>query len=181
MEEVSSAAISTKSGQVAQASSTLSSSSELEKVIEQVPLQSLSSLSHFKELCTGVSEELTSNPMSPVLLKSEIGSSEETLSNNVTASSSAFVSSSNIIGSHEIIDCDNRKDSTSSNNNKKPVQDSEDSSYDSDCEVSDGTSHYDVSRTVSDTLGQEFAEYVTLSKSGGDASLLSKVITIFSI
>lgn len=50
---------------------------------------------------------------------------------------------------------------------KQPLQDSEDSSYDSDCEVSDATtSHNDVSRTVSDTLGQEFEEYVTLSQRG---------------
>ncbi|GIY92919.1 putative ribonuclease ZC3H12B [Caerostris extrusa] len=52
---------------------------------------------------------------------------------------------------------------------------SEDSSYDSDCEVAESTGtpqgelpgmasdphHDDVSRTVSDTLGAEFAEYVT--------------------
>ncbi|ODM94127.1 putative ribonuclease ZC3H12C [Orchesella cincta] len=50
---------------------------------------------------------------------------------------------------------------------KQPLQDSEDSSYDSDCEVSDATtSHNDVSRTVSDTLGQEFEEYVTISSKG---------------
>lgn len=50
---------------------------------------------------------------------------------------------------------------------KQPLQDSEDSSYDSDCEISDATtSHNDVSRTVSDTLGQEFEEYVTISARG---------------
>jgi ribonuclease ZC3H12 len=37
----------------------------------------------------------------------------------------------------------------------------EDSSYDSDCEDS-GRGHDDVSRTTSDTLGAEFAEYVSL-------------------
>ncbi|GAB0090152.1 uncharacterized protein DMENIID0001_048420 [Sergentomyia squamirostris] len=42
------------------------------------------------------------------------------------------------------------------------VAEAEDSSYDSDCEVDD--SHQQVSRTTSDTLGQEFAEYVS---SGG--------------
>ena len=36
----------------------------------------------------------------------------------------------------------------------------EDSSYDSDCESAPRT-HDDVSRTVSDTLGAEFAEYVS--------------------
>uniref|UniRef100_A0A1L8DY25 Putative ribonuclease n=1 Tax=Nyssomyia neivai TaxID=330878 RepID=A0A1L8DY25_9DIPT len=39
------------------------------------------------------------------------------------------------------------------------VAEAEDSSYDSDCEVDD--SHQQVSRTTSDTLGQEFAEYVS--------------------
>lgn len=37
----------------------------------------------------------------------------------------------------------------------------EDSSYDSDYEAEDLASHHDVSRTVSDTLGAEFAEYVS--------------------
>jgi len=55
------------------------------------------------------------------------------------------------------------------NTKKKLAQDSEDSSYDSDCEVSDGT-HYDVSRTVSDTLAQEFSEYVTLNSSSSGNS-----------
>jgi hypothetical protein len=87
------------------------------------------------------------------------------------------------MGSHEIIDCEKRKDSetssgtTATSSSKKPVQDSEDSSYDSDCEVSDGTTHYDVSRTVSDTLGQEFAEYVTIAETGD--ALLSRVRHIF--
>lgn len=44
---------------------------------------------------------------------------------------------------------------------KKLTLESEDSSYDSDYDTTDGTSHNDVSRTVSDTLGQEFEEYVT--------------------
>lgn len=35
----------------------------------------------------------------------------------------------------------------------------EDSSYDSECDADD--SHEQVSRTASDTLGQEFAEYVS--------------------
>ncbi|CAL8108892.1 unnamed protein product [Orchesella dallaii] len=57
---------------------------------------------------------------------------------------------------------------------KQPLQDSEDSSYDSDCEVSDATtSHNDVSRTVSDTLGQEFEEYVTISPKGQQTAGLS--------
>lgn len=77
---------------------------------------------------------------------------------------------------HEIIDCENRIDSS---NNKKPIQDSEDSSYDSDCEVSDGTTHYDVSRTVSDTLGQEFAEYVTLHSSESFEALKSPVSSYY--
>lgn len=38
----------------------------------------------------------------------------------------------------------------------------EDSSYDSDCEADD--SHEQVSRTTSDTLGQEFAEYVNCNQ-----------------
>jgi hypothetical protein len=37
----------------------------------------------------------------------------------------------------------------------------EDSSYDSDYEAEDSASHQDVSRTTSDTLGAEFAEYVS--------------------
>jgi hypothetical protein len=37
----------------------------------------------------------------------------------------------------------------------------EDSSYDSDYEAEDLASHQDVSRTTSDTLGAEFAEYVS--------------------
>lgn len=37
----------------------------------------------------------------------------------------------------------------------------EDSSYDSDYEAEDLASHHDVSRTASDTLGAEFAEYVS--------------------
>ena len=37
----------------------------------------------------------------------------------------------------------------------------EDSSYDSDYEAEDSVSHQDVSRTASDTLGAEFAEYVS--------------------
>jgi len=37
----------------------------------------------------------------------------------------------------------------------------EDSSYDSDYEAEDSASHQDVSRTASDTLGAEFAEYVS--------------------
>ena len=61
---------------------------------------------------------------------------------------------------------------------KKHNMESEDSSYDSDCEVSDGTTHYDVSRTVSDTLGQEFDEYVTTANGTciGDSTLTHKVI-----
>ncbi|XP_059622789.1 probable ribonuclease ZC3H12D [Phlebotomus argentipes] len=39
------------------------------------------------------------------------------------------------------------------------IAEAEDSSYDSDCEVDDA--HQQVSRTTSDTLGQEFAEYVS--------------------
>lgn len=39
----------------------------------------------------------------------------------------------------------------------------EDSSYDSDFEVEESKSHKDVSRTVSDTLAAEFAEYVSVS------------------
>lgn len=39
------------------------------------------------------------------------------------------------------------------------VAEGEDSSYDSECDVDDG--HEQVSRTTSDTLGQEFAEYVS--------------------
>lgn len=61
---------------------------------------------------------------------------------------------------------------------KQPLQDSEDSSYDSDCEVSDATtSHNDVSRTVSDTLEQEFKEYVTLSSRGQQTALACGVIS----
>lgn len=40
------------------------------------------------------------------------------------------------------------------------MTEAEDSSYDSDCETDD-TNHEQVSRTASDTLGQEFAEYVS--------------------
>lgn len=36
----------------------------------------------------------------------------------------------------------------------------EDSSYDSDNETNEHSPHQNVSRTTSDTLGQEFAEYV---------------------
>ncbi|XP_055638973.1 probable ribonuclease ZC3H12C isoform X2 [Toxorhynchites rutilus septentrionalis] len=43
------------------------------------------------------------------------------------------------------------------------VTEAEDSSYDSDCE-GDDLSHQQVSRTTSDTLGQEFAEYVSQSE-----------------
>lgn len=46
------------------------------------------------------------------------------------------------------------------------VTEAEDSSYDSDCETDD-TNHEQVSRTASDTLGQEFAEYVSC---GGGAA-----------
>ncbi|XP_021708829.1 endoribonuclease rege-1 isoform X2 [Aedes aegypti] len=46
------------------------------------------------------------------------------------------------------------------------VTEAEDSSYDSDCD-GDDLSHEQVSRTTSDTLGQEFAEYVS---HGGDSS-----------
>ncbi|XP_055602791.1 probable ribonuclease ZC3H12B isoform X2 [Uranotaenia lowii] len=55
---------------------------------------------------------------------------------------------------------------TSNNFNQKQYLDSlcvteaEDSSYDSDCD-GDDLSHEQVSRTTSDTLGQEFAEYVS--------------------
>ena len=49
---------------------------------------------------------------------------------------------------------------------KKLTLESEDSSYDSDYETTDGTSHNDVSRTVSDTLGQEFDEYITTAVGG---------------
>lgn len=42
------------------------------------------------------------------------------------------------------------------------VTEAEDSSYDSDCD-GDDLSHQQVSRTTSDTLGQEFAEYVSHS------------------
>lgn len=42
------------------------------------------------------------------------------------------------------------------------VTEAEDSSYDSDCD-GDDLSHQQVSRTTSDTLGQEFAEYVSQS------------------
>lgn len=44
------------------------------------------------------------------------------------------------------------------------VTEAEDSSYDSDCD-GDDLSHQQVSRTTSDTLGQEFAEYVSHSPS----------------
>lgn len=44
------------------------------------------------------------------------------------------------------------------------VTEAEDSSYDSDCETDD-TNHEQVSRTASDTLGQEFAEYVSCASS----------------
>lgn len=40
------------------------------------------------------------------------------------------------------------------------MTEAEDSSYDSDCE-GDDVQHQQVSRTTSDTLGQEFAEYVS--------------------
>jgi len=50
---------------------------------------------------------------------------------------------------------------------KKLTFESEDSSYDSDYETTDGASHNDVSRTVSDTLGQEFDEYITAALSIG--------------
>lgn len=40
------------------------------------------------------------------------------------------------------------------------MNEAEDSSYDSDCDADDNSCHQNVSRTVSDTLGQEFAEYV---------------------
>lgn len=40
------------------------------------------------------------------------------------------------------------------------VTEAEDSSYDSDCDGDEQPSHEQVSRTTSDTLGQEFAEYV---------------------
>lgn len=43
------------------------------------------------------------------------------------------------------------------------VADGEDSSYDSECDVD--SSHEQVSRTTSDTLGQEFAEYVSQPQS----------------
>ncbi|XP_058061291.1 probable ribonuclease ZC3H12C [Anopheles bellator] len=45
------------------------------------------------------------------------------------------------------------------------TNEAEDSSYDSDCEAED-LSHEQVSRTTSDTLGQEFAEYVSLGSAG---------------
>uniref|UniRef100_A0A4Y0BL39 Uncharacterized protein n=1 Tax=Anopheles funestus TaxID=62324 RepID=A0A4Y0BL39_ANOFN len=41
------------------------------------------------------------------------------------------------------------------------TNEAEDSSYDSDCDGED-LSHEQVSRTTSDTLGQEFAEYISL-------------------
>ena len=44
---------------------------------------------------------------------------------------------------------------------RKLKLEAEDSSYDSDSEAAPGPEHEDVSRTVSDTLGAEFAEYVT--------------------
>jgi len=47
---------------------------------------------------------------------------------------------------------------------RKLKLESEDSSYDSDYEPPTAADHDDVSRTVSDTLGAEFAEYVTLGQ-----------------
>lgn len=44
------------------------------------------------------------------------------------------------------------------------VAEGEDSSYDSECDAD--SSHEQVSRTTSDTLGQEFAEYVSQPQSG---------------
>ncbi|XP_053679439.1 probable ribonuclease ZC3H12C [Anopheles nili] len=46
------------------------------------------------------------------------------------------------------------------------TNEAEDSSYDSDCDGED-LSHEQVSRTTSDTLGQEFAEYVSVSTAAG--------------
>ncbi|XP_065220254.1 probable ribonuclease ZC3H12C isoform X2 [Planococcus citri] len=53
----------------------------------------------------------------------------------------------------------------------------EDSSYDSDYDGSEEQTHGhdDVSRTVSDTLGQEFSEYVTSPQPAGDSVYQSKV------
>uniref|UniRef100_A0A182J7N9 Uncharacterized protein n=1 Tax=Anopheles atroparvus TaxID=41427 RepID=A0A182J7N9_ANOAO len=54
------------------------------------------------------------------------------------------------------------------------TNEAEDSSYDSDCEGED-VSHEQVSRTTSDTLGQEFAEYVSVAAAhaagGGGATV----------
>ncbi|XP_038117588.1 endoribonuclease rege-1 isoform X1 [Culex quinquefasciatus] len=49
------------------------------------------------------------------------------------------------------------------------VTEAEDSSYDSDCD-GDDLSHQQVSRTTSDTLGQEFAEYVSSHTATADQS-----------
>lgn len=49
------------------------------------------------------------------------------------------------------------------------VTEAEDSSYDSDCETDD-TNHEQVSRTASDTLGQEFAEYVSCAVVAGSSA-----------
>uniref|UniRef100_A0A182NQP1 C3H1-type domain-containing protein n=1 Tax=Anopheles dirus TaxID=7168 RepID=A0A182NQP1_9DIPT len=46
------------------------------------------------------------------------------------------------------------------------TNEAEDSSYDSDCDGED-LSHEQVSRTTSDTLGQEFAEYISVGPGGG--------------
>uniref|UniRef100_A0A182VVW5 C3H1-type domain-containing protein n=1 Tax=Anopheles minimus TaxID=112268 RepID=A0A182VVW5_9DIPT len=46
------------------------------------------------------------------------------------------------------------------------TNEAEDSSYDSDCDGED-LSHEQVSRTTSDTLGQEFAEYISVGPSTG--------------
>lgn len=43
------------------------------------------------------------------------------------------------------------------------VANDEDSSYDSDNELAHDSPHQNVSRTTSDTLGQEFAEYYSNS------------------
>ncbi|KAF0297129.1 putative ribonuclease ZC3H12B [Amphibalanus amphitrite] len=48
---------------------------------------------------------------------------------------------------------------------RKLKLEAEDSSYDSDSEAAPAPEHEDVSRTVSDTLGAEFAEYVTAGAS----------------
>lgn len=48
----------------------------------------------------------------------------------------------------------------------------EDSSYDSECDAD--VTHEQVSRTVSDTLGQEFAEYVSQAQTAGSGAAAKK-------